>query len=28
LGVLVQFFCENRGRTSHEHCSPLGLKET
>jgi hypothetical protein len=24
----VQFFCENRGRTSHEHCSPLGLKET
>jgi hypothetical protein len=26
LGVLVQFICENRGRTSHEHCSSLSLK--
>jgi hypothetical protein len=28
LGVLVQFICEDRVRTSHEHCSSLSLKET
>jgi hypothetical protein len=26
LGVLVQFVCKNRGRTSHEHCSSFSLK--